>query len=225
MFHDATAESLHATEATVAHREGTLGEAIATAREGLMSMRELARRSGISTAQISRIESGAVDAPTPQTLIAIARALDLSPIPLLILAGHIDQHEARQRLLATLAPGTEVWESWTKLGHEFDADHIAEMRSVLEDPDSTRAHVGEVARNLFLTPEMEETAWHDSMLLAAAEGPGAAELREVAQLWPALEAGRRQRVMEFLRDQVELSRAQWARDVDAIVAERDQGQA
>lgn len=201
---------------------GTLGEAIREAREtssSSLSMRELARRSGVSAGQISRIEAGEVVSPSVQTLIALARALDLNPIPLLILAGHIDEGEARARLLAFLADGTELWESWTKLGNEFDTDHVSELRAILQDPNSSRQQIGEVARNLFLTPELEETAWHDSLLLAGAEGPGARDLREVAQLWPALTTLRRARVMDFLRDQVELSRAEWAREVDAIASD------
>lgn len=198
---------------------GTLAEAVKTARQTSMSMRELARRSGVSAAQISRIEAGDVERPSVETLTALARALELNPIPLMILGGYIGEEEARERLGAFLADGTELWEAWTQQGSEEDYDYVAEMRAIVEDPNATRVDLGEVARNLFLTPELEETAWHDSLLLAGAPGPEAKNLRELAQLWPALTSDRRRRVMECLRDQVELSRAEWKRDVAEMQAQ------
>lgn len=202
-------------------REGTLAEAVQFARINRQwSLRDLAERAGVSAAQISRIESETVSRPAVGTLVGLARALELNPIPLLILAGHISPEEARRRLHSFLADGTELWEAWTQQGTDEDADYVAEMRAILDDPESTAEQVGEVARNLFVTPELEETAWHESLLLVAAEGPGAADLREVAQLWPALTSERRERVMATLRDQVQLSRAEWKDEVAKLTNER-----
>ena len=68
-----------------------VGKTIKNAREGFgVSIRELARQAGVSAAQISRIEAGAVDQPSIDTLVGIARALDRNPKPLLIVSGTED---------------------------------------------------------------------------------------------------------------------------------------
>jgi PTS system nitrogen regulatory IIA component len=51
-----------------------------------ISLRELARRVGVSTAYLSRVENGHDGAPTPDRLVAIGRALDVPPHALLELA-------------------------------------------------------------------------------------------------------------------------------------------
>lgn len=50
------------------------------------TLRELARRIGVSTAYLSRVENGHDAAPTPDRLAAIAGVLDVSPQALLQLA-------------------------------------------------------------------------------------------------------------------------------------------
>ncbi len=83
-------------------RDVGLREVIREAREELeLSIRELARRSGISAGQISRIESGDVDKPSPSTLSALAAALGRSPVPLLYLAEHIDEDEFEASVTVT----------------------------------------------------------------------------------------------------------------------------
>jgi hypothetical protein len=57
-------------------------------------MREIARRSGLSPAQISRIESGDVEQPSAETLTRIARALERNPEALLIATGRFPLPEA-----------------------------------------------------------------------------------------------------------------------------------
>jgi len=69
----------------------------ARARAGL-SMRGLARRSGLSAAQISRIEAGEVERPVAETLVKLAKALDRNAQLLLVFAGHIKGARARQLL-------------------------------------------------------------------------------------------------------------------------------
>src|SRR5437868_1806794 len=58
-------------------RERTLAEVTKEARVGArLSMRGLARRSGLSAAQVSRIEAGEVERPAAETLVKLAKALD-----------------------------------------------------------------------------------------------------------------------------------------------------
>src|SRR5215218_10558479 len=66
-------------------------------RAGL-SMRGLARRSGLSAAQVSRIEAGEVERPVAETLVKLAKALDRDAQLLLVFAGHIKGARARQLL-------------------------------------------------------------------------------------------------------------------------------
>ena len=69
----------------------------ARVRAGL-SMRGLARRSGLSAAQVSRIEAGEVERPAAETLVKLAKALDRDAQLLLVFAGHIRGARARQLL-------------------------------------------------------------------------------------------------------------------------------
>jgi len=92
----------------------TLGQAIsaARARGGVdvpagLSVRELARRAGVSAAQVSRIEGGQVNRPSREILVALARALNRNPLPLVILAGHLDAREARDALAPLFREGAE----------------------------------------------------------------------------------------------------------------------
>jgi transcriptional regulator with XRE-family HTH domain len=114
---------------------GPLEEILKRAREleGL-SIRELARRSGISAAQISRIESGGVT-PSMETLAKLAVALDRPPEPLFIFAGYRGLADPAQalaeirRLLEELPPGGAFG-----LGqrlYEFNAseDQIAQLEA------------------------------------------------------------------------------------------------
>ena len=68
-------------------------------RAGL-SMRGLARRSGLSAAQISRIEAGEVERPAAETLVKLAKALDRDAQLLLVFAGYIGGARARRLLRA-----------------------------------------------------------------------------------------------------------------------------
>ena len=74
---------------------GVIREARVRAR---LSMRELARRSGLSAAQISRIEAGEVERPVAETLVRLAKALGRDAQLLLVFAGHIRGARAQQLL-------------------------------------------------------------------------------------------------------------------------------
>lgn len=70
---------------------------------GDMAMRELARRSGLSAAQISRIEAGKVDDPGVETLTRLASALGRDPRYLFVALGRMGGPEAIGLVRAGLA--------------------------------------------------------------------------------------------------------------------------
>src|SRR2546427_9965171 len=84
----------------------TMAEVAREARvRARLSMRGLARRSGLSAAQISRIEAGEGERPAAETLVKVAKTLDRDAQLLLVFAGHITGARARQLLRqATEAP-------------------------------------------------------------------------------------------------------------------------
>lgn len=80
-------------------QERKLAEVTKEARvRARLSMRALARRSGLSAAQVSRIEAGEVERPVAETLVKLAKALDRDAQLLLVFAGHIRGARARQLL-------------------------------------------------------------------------------------------------------------------------------
>jgi PTS system nitrogen regulatory IIA component len=60
-----------------------------------VSLRALAQKIGVSSAYLSRVENGHDQAPTPDRLMAIARALDLPPTLLIDLAQRVSPFVAR----------------------------------------------------------------------------------------------------------------------------------
>ena len=61
---------------------------------------ELAQRSGLAASYVSRLESGAYRSPSIETLVAIARGLEMDPRDLLVLGGYVpDQLAAANRAL------------------------------------------------------------------------------------------------------------------------------
>src|SRR5436190_12367951 len=88
-------------------------------RSGL-SMRGLARRSGLSAAQVSRIEAGEVERPVAETLVKLAKALDRDAQLLLVFAGHIRGARARQLL-------REAIEALPEPGRADHADALARL--------------------------------------------------------------------------------------------------
>lgn len=68
-----------------------LGHYIKTKRnKQIMSITELSKRSNISIAQISRIESGKRKAPRPETIKKLAEALEIPYEVLMVKAGYLD---------------------------------------------------------------------------------------------------------------------------------------
>ena len=113
----------------------------ARVRAGL-SMRGLARRSGLSAAQISRIEAGEVERPVAETLVKLAKALDRDAQLLLVFAGHISGARARQLLRQAIEalpePGrAEHAGALAQLEAEGERDH--RLREELADAEGTLA--------------------------------------------------------------------------------------
>jgi transcriptional regulator with XRE-family HTH domain len=189
-----------------------LGRAIRRAREGLgISIRELGRRAGVSAAQLSRIEAGQVEQPSIDTLVAVARALDRNPKPLLIASGHIGREEA----LATLRPmfrehrsgvydpdvDSELVDEWA---HGWE-ERLEEARALLAQDEPREQALRELAADVFFTYETEETMWWESFLAPLLAEHGGEELREHVRLFLALPHERRAKVSEYLHEQVRLS--------------------
>ena len=107
----------------------TMAEVTKEARvRARLSMRGLARRSGLSAAQISRIEAGEVERPVAETLVKLAKALDRDAQLLLVFAGHIRGARARQLLRQAIEarpePGrAEHGDALARLEAEDEREH------------------------------------------------------------------------------------------------------
>ena len=78
----------------------TLGEYLLQARrDRQFNIRELAEKSGVSTAEISRIETGHRRSPSPRSLKALADALVLDYAALMQLAGYIDEVHEKEKTI------------------------------------------------------------------------------------------------------------------------------
>jgi transcriptional regulator with XRE-family HTH domain len=115
----------------------------ARVRAGL-SMRGLARRSGLSAAQISRIEGGEVERPVAETLVKLAKALDRDAQLLLVFAGHIKGARARQLLRQAIEAlpepsRTEHADALARL--EAEAEREQRLREELADAEGALAKV------------------------------------------------------------------------------------
>jgi nitrogen PTS system EIIA component len=107
-----------------------------------ISLRDLARRIGVSSAYLSRVEHGRDPAPTPDRLVAIAQALDLPPLLLIELADQagplVSSYMARVPAAASLfldiarrdLSGAEVARLRVLVEREFQAGRPAQRRAV-----------------------------------------------------------------------------------------------
>jgi transcriptional regulator with XRE-family HTH domain len=192
-------------------REASPGDAIRRVRNACgYSARELARRAGISAAQVSRIESGLVEQPSVATLVALAQALDRNPKPLLILAGHVPRLEALAWLRRVVrehrgsrydpAVDSELVSEWE---HGWQ-ERLDEARRLLAEGEPDTGAVGGLAADVFFTSEAEETMWLGSWL--APEREADTDLQALVELWQQLAAERRAKVLDYAAEQVELTR-------------------
>lgn len=113
----------------------------ARVRAGL-SMRGLARRSGLSAAQVSRIEAGEVELPVAETLVKLAKALDRDAQLLLVFAGHIRGARARQLLRQAIEALPEPAEHADALARlEAEDEREQRLREELADTEGALATV------------------------------------------------------------------------------------
>ena len=123
-------------------QERTLAEVAREVRvRGRLSMRGLARRSGLSAAQISRIEAGEVERPAAETLVRLAKALDRDAQLLLVFAGHIRGARARQLL-------REAIEALPEPGKAEQADALARLEAEDEREQRLREELADAERAL-----------------------------------------------------------------------------
>jgi transcriptional regulator with XRE-family HTH domain len=185
---------------------GVLSEARSAGGVGVparLSVRELARRAGVSAAQVSRIESGQVTRPSREILVALARALNRNPLPLIVLAGHMDAAEAQAALAFMFRNGAELPEEW----RDWPRYDLATVRTIVTQartPAMEKLRV--IAADVFRVQETDETLWDDSYLLAMVRGEHAAEDRELMEIWRYI-GERRQLFLEYgrkLRDLTDL---------------------
>jgi len=122
--------------------EVTMAEVTKEARvRARLSMRGLARRSGLSAAQISRIEAGEVERPVAETLVKLAKALDRDAQLLLVFAGHIRGARARQLLRQAI-------EALPEPGRAEHADALARLEAEDERERRLREELAEAERAL-----------------------------------------------------------------------------
>jgi transcriptional regulator with XRE-family HTH domain len=161
----------------------------ARTRAGL-SMRGLARRSGLSAAQVSRIEAGEVERPAAETLVKLAKALDRDAQLLLVFAGHIRGARARQLLRQAI-------EALPEPGRAEQADALARLEAEDEREQRLREELADAERAL-------ATAQHAAGERVAAEPLREAHerLREVGMLAQrrALDLAEKRRQFERLDD-------------------------
>jgi transcriptional regulator with XRE-family HTH domain len=171
--------------------EVTMAELTREARtRAHLSMRGLARRSGLSAAQISRIEAGEVERPVAETLVKLAKALDRDAQLLLVFAGHIGGARARQLLRQAI-------EALPESGRAEQADALARLEAEDEREQRLREELAEAERAL-------ATAQRAAGERVAAEPLREAHerLREVGTLAQrrAVEVAQRRRQFEQLDD-------------------------
>jgi transcriptional regulator with XRE-family HTH domain len=176
-----------------------------------MSIRRLARRAGVSAAQISRIEAGLVLRPSREILVALGQALNRNPLPLLVLAGYLNGEDARTELLLLFREGAELPEEWG----DWASRPLDVVRQRLHDPDATDDEIHEIAADVFSVQETDETLWDDSYALALARGTNAAELRELMGIWRFI-GKRRGQFLDYGRSLRRLADLEYLADAESI---------
>jgi transcriptional regulator with XRE-family HTH domain len=171
--------------------ELTMAEVTKEARvRARLSMRGLARRSGLSAAQISRIEAGEVERPAAETLVKLAKALDRDAQLLLVFAGHIGGARARQLL-------RQAVEALPEPGRAEQADALARLEAEDERERRLGEELAEAERALAKAPQDL-----DEQLVVGPPREAHKRLREVGILAQrrAAEVAEKRRQFEQLED-------------------------
>jgi transcriptional regulator with XRE-family HTH domain len=179
-------------------QEQTLAELTKEARvRERLSMRGLARRSGLSAAQISRIEAGEVERPVAETLVKLAKALDRDAQLLLVFAGHIRGARARQLLRQAI-------EAVPEPGKAEHADALARLEAEDEREQRLREELADAERALAKAQQdLDEARSEAAETKQTKRLPEAHEwLREVGMLAQrcAVEVAQKRRQLEQLDD-------------------------
>jgi transcriptional regulator with XRE-family HTH domain len=179
-------------------QERTLAEMTKEARvRARLSMRGLARRSGLSAAQISRIEAGEVERPAAETLVRLAKAFDRDAQLLLVFAGHIRGARARQLL-------REAIEALPEPGRAEHADALARLEAEDEREHRLREELADAERALAKAQQdLDEVRFEVADTKRTKRLPEAQErLREVGMLVQgcAVEVAQKRRQFEQLDD-------------------------
>ena len=177
--------------------ELTMAELTRAARvRARLSMRGLARRSGLSAAQISRIEAGEVERPVAETLVKLAKALDRDAQLLLVFAGHIGGARARQLL-------REAIEALPEPGRAEHADALARLEAEDEREQRLRDGLAEAERALAeAQQDLDEARLEGERVAAEPLREAHERLREVGMLAQrrAVEVAEKRRQFERLDD-------------------------
>jgi transcriptional regulator with XRE-family HTH domain len=175
----------------------TMAEVIKEARvRARLSMRGLARRSGLSAAQVSRIEAGEVERPVAESLVKLAKALDRDAQLLLVFAGHIRGARARQLLRQAI-------EALPEPGRAECSDALARLEAEDELERRLREELAEAERALTKAQQdLDEARSEGERVAAEPLREAHARLREVGVLAQrrAVEVAEKRREVEQLDD-------------------------
>lgn len=177
-----------------------------------LSIRGLARKAGVSHTQVSRIESRQVEKPSREVLVAIARALDHNPLPLLVLAGHYEPAEAANALRPLFRPDAELLEVWG----DTAATPIEQVQAILGDSNPDPQDLERIAVDVFRAAESTEVLWDDSYAVAAARGADAEQLREFTAIWRFLPTELRERWIEYGDRLREIADLEWRAEAEEM---------
>jgi transcriptional regulator with XRE-family HTH domain len=185
------------TLAEVTMAEVTMAEVTKEARvRARLSMRGLARRSGLSAAQISRIEAGEVERPVAETLVKLAKALDRDAQLLLVFAGHIRGARARQLLRQAI-------EALPEAGRAEHADALVRLEAEDGRERRLREELAEAERALTKAQQdLDEARFEGERVAAEPLREAHERLREVGMLAQrrAVEVAEKRREFEQLDD-------------------------
>jgi PTS system nitrogen regulatory IIA component len=155
-----------------------------------LSLRDLARRIGVSSAYLSRVENGLDAAPTPERLAAIARELDVPPTLLMDVANRVSPFVAHY--LEQVPGASMLFLEMARRG--LSGPQLARVREFLDAEFPMRSAPQETvvpALASLLTPErmvlrLTCTALEDALDVAAGRlvgaCPGVSAPRLVAEL-------------------------------------------
>jgi transcriptional regulator with XRE-family HTH domain len=157
--------------------QATMAEVIKDARlRARLSMRGLARRSGLSAAQISRIEAGEVERPVAETLVKLAKALDRDAQLLLVFAGHIEGARARQLLRQAI-------EALPEPGRAEQAEALARLEAEDERERRLGEELADAERALAQAQrDLDEARFEGARMAAEPLSEAHERLREVGML-------------------------------------------